>query len=165
MFLDWMEQPLYCSKDPCNFHCSKFWYLLLFDGSNNLSIAFAMGNLRIFNLLGGFLTSWGPTIIFTERKLKRLEYRDSERKEEIVGKRNVFPPWLLITHFVRQSNFSAHWHTQHHISRRRGGKVKMKNLAYVCVTPWHYLLSVSVLFTCFLQLILSLFAYNFGMEN
>ena len=91
MCLGWMEQPLYCSKGPCNFHCSKFWYLLLFDGSNNLSIAFAMGNLRIFNLLGGFLTSWGPTIIFTERKLKRLEYRDSEERGNC-RKKKCLPP-------------------------------------------------------------------------
>ena len=54
------------------------------------------------------------------------------------------PPWLLITHFVRQSNFSAHPHTQHHISwnlekwKKRQAHVHVRqsiNLYCLCLYP------------------------------
>ena len=85
MFLDGMEQPLYCSKDPCNFHCSTFWYLLLFDGSNNLSIAFAMGNLRIFNLLG-------PDNNFYRKKTQKIGISWQREERGNCRKKKCLPP-------------------------------------------------------------------------
>ena len=68
-------------KRPMQFSLFYIWYLLLFDGSNNLSIAFAMGNLRIFIL----------QLFFYRKKTKKIWIAWQRGKRKLLEKEMSSP--------------------------------------------------------------------------